>query len=71
MSDKDRRNAAIRFYNEGVTQAQTGDKAIAFKMLNSSVEVDPSFPEGWFQVGNACGDNMPFAVASPAAPAAS
>lgn len=54
-ADAETRRHAIDLHNQGILTAQT-DKALAFKMLASSVDVDPSFFQGWFQVGCALAD---------------
>lgn len=52
----DRRAQAVNLFNQGVMRAQEGDKAFAYKLLNSAADIDPTFHEAWFQVGNANGD---------------
>lgn len=53
------RAAAIDRYNQAVAFIQKGkdvvghDPATAYRLFSSSVEIDPSFKEGWYAVGNA------------------
>lgn len=46
------RNQAIDFLNQGVTAAKS-DPNLAYRMICSAVMVDPTFSEGWNQVGSA------------------
>ena len=65
LVDKTARNQAIEFYNQAVLTVGK-DNLLAYRMLCSSVTVDPSFAEGWFMMGNTCGD-LKMAQASVAA----
>lgn len=49
------RRAAVEFYNQGLLANQT-DKNLAYRLINSSVDVDPTFVQGWYQVSNFNGD---------------
>lgn len=51
----DRRATAVQIYNQGVHAAAT-DRQMSYKLLSSSVDIDPTFTTGWFQVGNANSD---------------
>jgi hypothetical protein len=41
----------VSVYNKGV-HANATDRQIAYKLISSSVDIDPTFTPGWFQVGN-------------------
>lgn len=47
----ERRATAVQVYNQGV-HANATDKQMAYKLISSSVDIDPTFATGWFQVGN-------------------
>ncbi len=56
------RNHAIAMHNHAVKMHEKGlaigtaDQATAYRLFSSSVDVDPTFKEGWYQLGNANGD---------------
>lgn len=49
------RTAAVQFFNQGIAALPT-DAALAFRLFASAVYVDADFPEGWYMVGCALGD---------------
>lgn len=49
------RNKAIEFHNHSLTSVGT-DKMLAYRLLCSSVTVDPALAQGWSALGNACAD---------------
>ena len=49
---------AANTYNNGVKAALSGDKQMGYRMIASSVDIDPTFREGWYAIGNANGDLM-------------
>lgn len=49
------RNKAIEFHNHSLTSVGT-DKMLAYRLLCSSVTVDPGLAQGWSALGNACAD---------------
>lgn len=53
--DIQKRNQAIMFYNRAGEVAAT-DKQFGYRLFCSSVDIDPTFPEGWYAIGNANGD---------------
>lgn len=60
------RQVAIEFFNQSITATKNGDPNLGYRLLGSSVQIDPNFTMGWFQVGNANADtkNLPAAVAA-------
>jgi len=56
------RNRAIWYHNQAVVMRQKGvelaeaDRHTAYRLLSSAVETDPTFKEGWYELGNANGD---------------
>lgn len=60
----DRRAAAVQVFNQGV-HANATDKQLSYKLLTSSVDIDPTFNAGWYQVGN-CNADMGLLAASVA-----
>jgi len=59
------RNIAISFYNHSI-EIKPRDAQLSFKCLVSACDADPTFDQGWFSFGNACGD-MAMIAASAAA----
>ena len=47
------RNQAITLFNQSLSLVER-DKAMAYRMLSASVDVDPQFHEGWYNIG--CAD---------------
>lgn len=59
------RNQAILFHNQGLEIAKK-DQQSGYRLLCSSVDIDPNFPDGWYSIGNANSD-MNLYLASVAA----
>ena len=59
----DRRAAALQVYNQGV-HANATDRQLSYRLLGSSVDIDPTFHTGWFQVANANADMNLLAAAA-------
>ncbi|HUR97485.1 MAG TPA: tetratricopeptide repeat protein [Pyrinomonadaceae bacterium] len=50
-TQKNKRSAAERFYSQGVAQLSRDDYARALQFFERAVELDPNYPEAWYQAG--------------------
>ena len=50
-TQKNKRSAAERFYSQGVAQLSRDDYARALSFFERAAELDPNYPEAWYQAG--------------------
>ncbi|PYT01380.1 MAG: hypothetical protein DMF63_00595 [Acidobacteria bacterium] len=50
-TQKNKRSAAERFYSQGVAQLSRDDYARAIQFFERATELDPNYPEAWYQAG--------------------
>ncbi|MEP6705771.1 MAG: trypsin-like peptidase domain-containing protein, partial [Acidobacteriota bacterium] len=50
-TQKNKRSSAERFYSQGVAQLSRDDYARALPFFERAVELDPNYPEAWYQAG--------------------
>jgi tetratricopeptide (TPR) repeat protein len=50
-TQKNKRSAAEKFYSQGVAQLSRDDYARALQFFERAVELDPNYPEAWYQAG--------------------
>src|SRR6187431_1502944 len=50
-TQKNKRSAAERYYSQGVAQISRDDYARAIQFFERATELDPNYPEAWYQAG--------------------
>ena len=50
-TQKNKRSAAERYYSQGVAQLSRDDYARAIQFFERATELDPNYPEAWYQAG--------------------
>ncbi len=50
-TQKNKRSSAERFYSQGVAQLSRDDYARALQFFERATELDPNYPEAWYQAG--------------------
>jgi tetratricopeptide (TPR) repeat protein len=50
-TQKNKRSAAERYYSQGVAQLSRDDYARAIQNFERATELDPNYPEAWYQAG--------------------